>query len=55
VHSIVDFGLHITINALVFVMLLAILSLRTMPRETSHSRRRSAHRSPALDDRVILS
>jgi O-antigen ligase len=28
VHSIVDFGLHITINALVFVVLLAILSLK---------------------------
>jgi O-antigen ligase len=27
VHSIVDFGLHITINALVFVVLLAILCL----------------------------
>lgn len=29
VHSMVDFGLHITINALVFVVLLAIISLRT--------------------------
>lgn len=29
VHSIVDFGLHITVNALVFVALLAILSLKT--------------------------
>lgn len=48
VHSIVDFGLHITINALVFVVLLAILSLKTMDRESSHSRsrnRRSAHLS----------
>ena len=30
VHSIVDFGLHITINALVFVALLGIISLKTM-------------------------
>jgi O-antigen ligase len=30
VHSIVDFGLHITINALVFVALLAIISLKTL-------------------------
>jgi O-antigen ligase len=29
VHSIVDFGLHITIDALVFVVLLAILSLKS--------------------------
>ena len=31
VHSIVDFGLHVTANALVFVALLAILSLKAMP------------------------
>jgi O-antigen ligase len=30
VHSIVDFGLHITINALVFVALVAILCLKAM-------------------------
>jgi hypothetical protein len=30
VHSMVDFGLHITLNALVFVALLAILSLKAM-------------------------
>ena len=30
VHSIVDFGLHITINALVFVVLVAILSLKSV-------------------------
>jgi putative inorganic carbon (HCO3(-)) transporter len=30
VHSIVDFGLHITANALVFVALLAILSLNAL-------------------------
>ena len=29
VHSIVDFGLHITINALVFVVLLAVLSMKS--------------------------
>lgn len=29
VHSIVDFGLHITINALVFVVLVAVLSLKS--------------------------
>lgn len=44
VHSIVDFGLHITINALLFVVLLAILSLKTMERETSHSRSKGVHR-----------
>jgi putative inorganic carbon (HCO3(-)) transporter len=31
VHSVVDFGLHITINALVFVALIAILSLKAIP------------------------
>jgi O-antigen ligase len=35
VHSVADFGLHITINALVFVALVAILSLKAM---TPHSR-----------------
>jgi O-antigen ligase len=30
VHSIVDFGLHITINALVLVVLLAVISLKTL-------------------------
>jgi O-antigen ligase len=34
VHSIVDFGLHITVNALVFVVLLGIVSLKTMPRDS---------------------
>lgn len=37
VHSIVDFGLHITVNALVFVALLAIISLPPIPR-VSHLR-----------------
>ena len=36
VHSVVDFGLHITINALIFVMLLSILSLEI--RSTRRSR-----------------
>lgn len=36
VHSVVDFGLHITINALIFVMLLSILSLEI--RSTKRSR-----------------
>ncbi|PYS84238.1 MAG: hypothetical protein DMF70_05660 [Acidobacteria bacterium] len=31
VHSMVDFGLHITANSLVFVALLAILSLKAIP------------------------
>ena len=31
VHSIVDFGLHITSNALVFVALLAIINLKALP------------------------
>jgi hypothetical protein len=34
VHSIVDFGLHITINAVVFVVLLSILSLKSFGPET---------------------
>jgi O-antigen ligase len=34
VHSIVDFGLHITINALVFVVLLAIISLKSFGPQT---------------------
>ena len=37
VHSIVDFGLHITVNALVFVALLAIISLAPIPK-VSHLR-----------------
>lgn len=37
VHSLVDFGLHITANALVFVALLAIISLEPLPRN-SHLR-----------------
>ncbi len=32
IHSIVDFGLHITVNALVFMALLAIISLPPIPR-----------------------
>ena len=35
VHSIVDFGLHITVNALVFVVLLGIVSLKTMREDAS--------------------
>ena len=35
VHSVVDFGLHITINALVFVVLIGILSLKTMRPDVS--------------------
>jgi len=34
VHSMVDFGLHITVNALVFVVLLGIVSLKKMPGES---------------------
>jgi O-antigen ligase len=41
VHSIVDFGLHITVNALAFVALLAILSLAPIPRESHPRVRRS--------------
>jgi len=37
VHSIVDFGLHITVNALVFMALLAIISLAPIPK-ASHLR-----------------
>ncbi len=42
VHSIVDFGLHITINAVVFVVLLAILSLKSFGPEVVTRRVRSA-------------
>ncbi|MDX6528346.1 MAG: hypothetical protein QOH41_636 [Blastocatellia bacterium] len=54
VHSIVDFGLHITINGVVFVALLGILSLSPMRRasagarsNTRHSGRRHRDHSPA--------
>jgi O-antigen ligase len=43
VHSIVDFGLHITVNALVFIALLAIISLAPIPR-ASHLRVRRSQR-----------
>ena len=41
VHSIVDFGLHITANALVCVALLAIISLGPLPRITHFRGRRT--------------
>jgi O-antigen ligase len=48
VHSIVDFGLHITINGLVLVALLGILSLDPMRKSSasagSNSRHRGRHR-----------
>jgi O-Antigen ligase len=44
VHSIFDFGLHITINALVFVALLAILSLKTFAVKNRSEERRAAAR-----------
>jgi O-antigen ligase len=37
VHSLVDFGLHVTINALGFVILLGILSLKPMGRDSEGS------------------
>jgi O-antigen ligase len=40
VHSIVDFGLHITINALVFVVLLGLLSLKSFGPQTPMKRAR---------------
>jgi O-antigen ligase len=36
VHCVVDFGLHITANALVFVALLALLSLNVLPPPARH-------------------
>jgi O-antigen ligase len=45
VHSIVDFGLHITINALVFVVLLAIVSLKIVPVKNRSEEGRAAARS----------
>jgi O-antigen ligase len=44
VHSIVDFGLHITINALVFAALLGILSLEPMRRASTGARSTSRAR-----------
>jgi len=44
VHSLVDFGLHITINGLVFVMLLSILSLDKINQRPAAQ----AHRNPAF-------
>jgi hypothetical protein len=41
VHSIVDFGLHITVNALVFMALLAIISLAPIPKVSHVHVRRS--------------
>jgi len=38
VHSIVDFGLHVTINALVFVVLVAFLSLKSLGPQVARSR-----------------
>jgi O-antigen ligase len=45
VHSLVDFGLHITINAVVFVMLLAILSLNKLDQRPAAQ----AHRNAAFN------
>lgn len=45
VHSLVDFGLHMTSNALVFVMLLALLSLNKIDQRTAAQ----AHRSAAFN------
>ncbi len=44
VHSVVEFGLHITINALVFMMLLAILSLERIKQRS----KMQAHRNRAF-------
>ena len=41
VHSLVDFGLHITSNSLVFVAMLAIISLDPLPRTHNARARRS--------------
>jgi O-antigen ligase len=43
VHSIVDFGLHITINGVVFVALLGILSLSPMRKSNASARSNSRH------------
>jgi O-antigen ligase len=45
VHSLVDFGLHITCNALVFVMLLALLSVNRIDQRLGTQ----AHRSAAFN------
>jgi O-antigen ligase len=46
VHSIVDFGLHITINGLVFFVLIGIVSLPKMARQAGHSSKRSGRLNP---------
>ncbi len=45
VHSLVDFGLHITVNAAVFMMLLAILSIDKIDQRPEPQ----AHRNPAFN------
>jgi O-antigen ligase len=45
VHSLIDFGLHITINALGFVILLGILSLKSFE-DSEPKRSRGGRRSP---------
>jgi O-antigen ligase len=47
VHSIVDFGLHITINALVLVVLLAVISLKTLA--VKNRRREGGLRPGSID------
>jgi phosphotransferase system glucose/maltose/N-acetylglucosamine-specific IIC component len=42
VHSLVDFGLHITSNALLFVMLLAFVSLNAIDQRAAAQEHRSA-------------
>lgn len=53
VHSLVDFGLHITADALVFMMLLAILSLDKLNNET-HRKRIKPRRSDNVQSEVYL-
>jgi len=43
VHSLADFGLHITINALVFMILLAMLSVKTMNESTGREFSRTGY------------
>ncbi|HMH42735.1 MAG TPA: hypothetical protein VK557_04585, partial [Pyrinomonadaceae bacterium] len=45
VHSLIEFGLHITANALAFVILLAILSLQNLNQRPSAQ----AHRTAAFN------
>jgi O-antigen ligase len=53
IHSLVDFGLHITSNALLFVMLLSILSIDKIANGAQRKRIKS-HRSDGVPSDVLM-